>query len=238
MESSPVSQEMMGAALISSPKPHLLLLGAAVRSIGVVAATLAFYALIPIRPDTALMISVFAVVGLVAICVVFGRQVVRVAHHPKPVLAAAESLSLVFGMFVALFALVYASLSAADSQAFSQPVGKVAGIYLSVTILSTVGFGDIAAASDAARVFVTVQMVSDLVLIGTAVKLLGSSARQAAQAQLSAASGESRPAEGGTRSGRHHPTGDQGTSGPATSASSAAGQQPGDPSAPEPRRDR
>ena len=69
---------------------------------------------------------------------------------------------------------------------FTQPMNKVAGVYFSVTVLATVGFGDISPVTDTARILVTVQMVLDLVLIGAAVKLLGASARRAVDARLGA----------------------------------------------------
>jgi hypothetical protein len=49
-----------------------------------------------------------------------------------------------------------------------------------VTTLSTVGFGDITASSDAARIVVTVQMIFDIVFIGFAVRVLTSVARRRA----------------------------------------------------------
>jgi voltage-gated potassium channel Kch len=124
-----------------------------------------------------------AVVGLVLLVVLFGRQLARISRAPHPVLAAIEALALVVTMFLALFAFLYASLSADDPGSFTQPVGKVAGIYFSVTILATVGFGDISAVTETARIAVTVQMVLDVILIGVAVKLLGTSARRAVEAR-------------------------------------------------------
>lgn len=41
--------------------------------------------------------------------------------------------------------------AATDSANFSQPLNKVASVYLSLTILSTVGFGDIVSPSDTSR---------------------------------------------------------------------------------------
>ena len=43
---------------------------------------------------------------------------------------------------------------------------------MTVTIFSTVGFGDISAASEAARVLVTVQMILDLIVLGLGIRIL------------------------------------------------------------------
>jgi hypothetical protein len=175
------------AVLVSAPVPGRLIAVALLRSLGVVAATLLAYALLPIRPETAAVIGGLAVLGLVVLGIVFARQLGRISRHARPVVAAIESLTLVFGMFLSLFAFVYVALSQNDPGAFTQPVGKMAGVYFSVTILATVGFGDISAVTDLARAAVTVQMVLDLVLIGAAVKLLGISAKRGVEAKLARA---------------------------------------------------
>ena len=48
---------------------------------------------------------------------------------------------------------------------FSEPLDHVRALYFTVTVISTVGFGDIVPRTDAARLFVTAQMALDLVLI-------------------------------------------------------------------------
>jgi xanthosine utilization system XapX-like protein len=175
------------AALVSAPVPGRLIALALLRSVGVVAATLLAYALLPIRQEAAAVIAALALLGIVLLGVVFARQLARISRHARPVSAAIESLTLVFGMFLSLFAFVYVALSQNDPGAFTQPIGKMAGVYFSVTILATVGFGDISAVTDLARAAVTVQMVLDLVLIGAAVKLLGISAKRGVEAKLARA---------------------------------------------------
>jgi hypothetical protein len=46
-----------------------------------------------------------------------------------------------------------------------------------VTVLSTVGFGDITAQSDASRLLVTIQMLLDLALIAIVVRVFYATAR-------------------------------------------------------------
>lgn len=179
---------LVEAALGDVPVTGVELLLAMLRSIGVVVATLLAYALMPIEGQTAATaVTISALVGLVGIAVVFMRQVMKIARARRPTLAAVEALLLVFGMFLALFAFLYVSVSAGNPAAFSSPVDKVAGVYFSVTVLATVGFGDITPVTDLARVLVTLQMVLDLLLIGTAVKILGMSARRAVTAHRAGA---------------------------------------------------
>jgi hypothetical protein len=57
-------------------------------------------------------------------------------------------------------------------------------VYFTVTVLATVGFGDIAAVTQTARILVTIQMLADLVLIGFVAKVLLGAAQQRRQVLL------------------------------------------------------
>ena len=46
------------------------------------------------------------------------------------------------------------------------------GLYFAVTVFSTVGFGDITAKTQASRLVVTGQMITDLVILAFAVKII------------------------------------------------------------------
>lgn len=152
--------------------------GAILRPVLAIGGTLGVYAIVPIRESTAAAVAVFALASLVVVGVVFLRRLGQIPHSRYPVVSAVESLVLVFGMFLSLFAFTYVSMSADSAESFTEPLDKVAGVYFSVTVLATVGFGDIAPISNEARILVTVQMILDLVLIGVAVKLLGNTARR------------------------------------------------------------
>ncbi len=158
------------------------LLGSLLRPLGILTLTLIIYSLVPIEgPQVAGLALVGVGIGVLVILAVFARQVSRVANSDHPVRAAVEALVLVFGLFVCLFALAYVALCEVDPTSFSKDITKVAGIYFTVTILTTVGFGDITAATETAQIVVTLQMLIGLFLIGTAVKVLTRSARTAAE---------------------------------------------------------
>ena len=60
-----------------------------------------------------------------------------------------------------------------------------------MTLFSTVGLGDIAPVSEAARAVVTVQMVADLIVIAVVVRLIFGAARGSASTRTRAASSDS-----------------------------------------------
>jgi hypothetical protein len=172
------STDMFQAAAAGDRIPRRTLVVAILRVLAVVGGVLVVYFLLPVAGAEAFM-GLLASLGIVLILVVFARQISRVSRSPRPVLAAVEALVFVFGLFLAFFSLLYVSLSSSDPDAFTQGVDKVAGIYFTTTVLTTVGFGDITPVSDPARVLVTLQMVLGMVLIGTAFKALGFSAKRA-----------------------------------------------------------
>ena len=89
-----------------------------------------------------------------------------ITQSDYPGLRAIETLALVVPLYILAFATTYFLAERADSAYFSQSLTRTGALYFSVTVLSTVGFGDITAKTDAARLVVTAQMVLDLILLG------------------------------------------------------------------------
>ncbi|WP_180290331.1 potassium channel family protein [Streptomyces sp. TLI_171] len=68
------------------------------------------------------------------------------------------------------FAGTYAVLGAMSDGNFGQHLSHTDSLYFTVTVFSTVGFGDITARTPGARLVVTGQMIADLVVLGVAVR--------------------------------------------------------------------
>ena len=56
-------------------------------------------------------------------------------------------------------------------------------LYFTVTVFSTVGFGDITAVTEAARVLVTGQMIADIVILGIGVRIIVDAVKRGQQRQ-------------------------------------------------------
>lgn len=123
-------------------------------------------------------VSVRVGVSLAILVLLTALAVPYVVRAPYPVLRAIQALSLVVALAVVSFASSYAAMSAADASAFSEPLSRIDALYFSVTTATTVGFGDISAASEAARVVVMLQMITNVVVIGVAVRVLPAAARR------------------------------------------------------------
>ncbi|MFD0277594.1 potassium channel family protein [Kitasatospora sp. NPDC127111] len=139
---------------------------------GTVIALVALYYVLPLdHSSTQVTVSMLLVglAGFVALVAVQVRSIIRSRH---PGLRAAEALATSVPFFLLLFASTYVGLAALSRNSFGGPLSHTDGLYFTVTVFSTVGFGDITAKSDTARLVVTVQMLADLVVLGLAVKLI------------------------------------------------------------------
>lgn len=70
------------------------------------------------------------------------------------------------------FALVYAAIAYYQPDQIVGIEDRTDALYFSVTIVSTVGFGDIHAVGNEARLLVTAHMLFNLIYLGTALRLL------------------------------------------------------------------
>ena len=126
---------------------------------------LGIYYFVPSRPPA----TGGEVVAVLGGAVVFGAvlvwQVRRILRAEIPQLRAVETLGLLSPLFLIIFAGAYSSLSAADPGHFTQELDRTGAFYFTVTVFTTVGFGDIAPASTYARNLVTLQMILDVVLV-------------------------------------------------------------------------
>ena len=95
-------------------------------------------------------------------------MILRAAH---PAAKAIEALTLTGPLFLLLFASTYFLMSQADGGNFNvSGLTRSDTLYFTVTVFTTVGFGDIVATSHSARALVTVQMILDLILIGAVIR--------------------------------------------------------------------
>jgi hypothetical protein len=121
------------------------------------------------------ILRLVAVVALVAVALTW--QIRRISTAPLPELRAAEALGLVIALFLVGFSVVYLSMSHESAATFSQALDHTRALYFTISIFSTVGFGDITPRTDTARLIVSAQMLLDLVIIGVVVRLIINAAR-------------------------------------------------------------
>jgi hypothetical protein len=161
-----------------SPRARRRLVARSVlRTVATVALLFVLYALVPLEFVSFADTFVRLFIVLVILGVVFAAQVNSIVTANYPILRAMESLVTAIMVFIVLFALFYLGLASVNPASFNQPLTRVSALYFTVTVLATVGFGDITAQTDVARLTVTVQMLLGLVVIAVIVRVFTSAAR-------------------------------------------------------------
>lgn len=125
--------------------------------------------------------AVLLVVGLLVFVGVVIWQVRAVLRSRYPGLRAVEALAAAIPLFLLLFAAAYLRMADADAGAFSEPLSRTDALYYTITVFSTVGFGDITPKTDLARVATMVQMLGDLLVVGLVLHLMVGAAKAGLQ---------------------------------------------------------
>ena len=135
-----------------------------------VAISLAYF-LLPLPPEGALrpsfLVTAFAL-GLLAISLLIIWRVVEYRRRVTTGTTRVRGLAVSLFAAVLYFAYAYSAIARSGPQ-FADLVTRVDALYLSMAVVTTVGFGDVHATGQIARAVVTVQMVWDVAFLGLAV---------------------------------------------------------------------
>ncbi|MFJ4696414.1 potassium channel family protein [Streptomyces sp. NPDC088766] len=147
-------------------------LSAAARSVLVSSGLVLAYYLLPMDAPLNGGTVTGLVLGLLAVTALFLGQVRAIARSPYPELRAVESLAAVLPLFVLLFATSYFLLERAAPGSFTEPLTRTDALYFALTVVSTVGFGDITGRTETARVMTMIQIVGGILLVGLAARVV------------------------------------------------------------------
>jgi voltage-gated potassium channel len=137
----------------------------------------ALYYVVPAASDGAAGAFPRLAVGLLLFAALLAWNNSRIGRAELPELRAARSLGSVIPLFLTVFATIYLALSHTSAANFNQRLDHTGALYFTITIFSTVGFGDITPITDSARIMVAIQMLLDLVIIGLVVRLVLNTAK-------------------------------------------------------------
>jgi voltage-gated potassium channel len=151
------------------------------RVAGAIIGLLVLYFLLPLDHASEPAAVTMLVIGLAAFVTLVAFQVRWIIRSRFPGLRAVEAMATSIPFFLLLFASTYVVLAATSASSFGGPLSHTDGLYFTVTVFSTVGFGDITAKSETARLVVTGQMLADLIVLGLALKLIVGAVRRGQQ---------------------------------------------------------
>jgi voltage-gated potassium channel len=130
------------------------------------------YFVIPLAWVAGLPVGLGLVVAGTVLVAVTVWQVMAIIRSAEPGLRAIEALAVIAPLYLLVFASIYFLMSLGEASAFTSELTRMDSLYFTVTVFATVGFGDIAAVSQPARILVTIQMVLNLIVLGAGVRLL------------------------------------------------------------------
>lgn len=157
---------------LSQPAPLGRIIRAVLRALGSAVVLVAIYYLLPLDHSARWLAITMLAIGLAALIGLLAFQVRSIIASPFPGLRALEALATSVPLFLLLFASTYVVMAAISAGSFSQPMTRTNALYFTVTVFATVGFGDITAKTEAARLLVTAQMIIDLVILGFGARVI------------------------------------------------------------------
>jgi voltage-gated potassium channel len=153
------------------------------RSALTVAGLLALYAVIPVpgQREPLWFTLLMAACGLAILAYAFFTLAQRAQRSSDETAIRLEALVAVLYAFVVFMSLVYLGLASSAGQ-FDELHTRIDALYFTMSTIATVGFGDVHATGQAARLVVTVQIFLDLIFVGLVARIiLPTLARQRAQ---------------------------------------------------------
>jgi hypothetical protein len=159
---------------------------ALIRALVTAAILVTLYYALPLTDVASTSSVVFLAAGLLGVVVIVAWEVRAIANADYPAIQGIEALALTVPLFLLLFSTFYFEVAHANPASFGQPLTRTDALYFTVTTFATVGYGDITAKSQGARVIVIFQMLIDLVVLGLGVRVLLQAVQRGRQRQTPA----------------------------------------------------
>ena len=151
---------------------HRVVAGVLLRAAAAVALLVVGYYLAPLdRPlDTGTLITFLLALALVGAVIAWEVRNILISDVPR--LRAVQTVAVGVPMLLLVFASVYVQIETSQPNSFSETLSRTDALYFTVTVFSTVGFGDIAPKSELARIVTMSQMLTGLIVLGLVAKVV------------------------------------------------------------------
>jgi voltage-gated potassium channel len=152
------------------------------RALIAAAVLVALYYVCPLNRMAGVPLGLSLAIALLVLLAVSVWQIWAITRASYPGIRAIEALATTVPLFLLLYAATYFLIAQADPASFSSHgLTRTDALYFTVTVFATVGFGDISATSQNARLLVTAQMLLDLLILGLGIRVVISAVQLARQ---------------------------------------------------------
>ncbi len=162
----------MNSATHHAGPTRINVITAVLRVVVVASIEVAAFYLLPLNDDRHMSGYAVAAMALGILGLSLTVQVVAITRSPLPGVRAIEALASFITLLVVVFAASYYIMSSSTLTSFTQSLSRTDSLYFTITVFSTVGFGDIAPVSQTARAVVMGQMMLDLIVLGLLLKII------------------------------------------------------------------
>jgi voltage-gated potassium channel len=151
------------------------------RSVASVTLLVGLYYAAPLDGPLSLGTLITFGLGLLAFAGLIVWQRRAIIRSDVPVLRGLQALATGVTLLLVLYASLYSAIAYNQPDSFTQTLSRTDGLYFTVTVFATVGFGDITPRSELARIVTTTQMLFGLVVFGLVVRTLLGAVQMAVQ---------------------------------------------------------
>jgi voltage-gated potassium channel len=142
------------------------------RALAATVVLVALYYLLPLDHVTGARLGAWLTACVLVLAAVTIYELRAITRASYPAIRAVTALAAITPLFLLVFAATYYLLAKSDLNNFNvHTLTRTDALYFTVTIFSTVGFGDINATSQATRLLVTAQMILDLLILGLGIRV-------------------------------------------------------------------
>lgn len=144
---------------------------------------LLFYFYMPFDGNRWMLSAGLGVLATIIAVAYAASRVKRIRGNVNPLAQALAVISLMLSLIVAGFAAGYYSL-AINSTQFPGIHTRLDGLYFTIVTIGTVGYGDITPVGQGARAMVSLQIMLNLTLIATVIRMLARVATEGRETQI------------------------------------------------------
>jgi len=167
-----VAPEVSALREVSVRRKWLLVSRGLLRAAGTATLMVALYYVLPLDQRSHTFLFFEFACGIMLLIAIVSWQVRAIVRAKYPGIRATQALATAVPLFLLVFAATYFVLSFDDPATFSEPLSRSDALYFTVTVFATVGFGDINPQTEMVRLFVAVQMLLDLVVLGLGIQVI------------------------------------------------------------------
>jgi hypothetical protein len=159
--------------------PPRQIAAAVIRSLLSATSMVVVYYQAPLNRSITAWLVVWLIISTIALAGALAWQLRSIMRSDAPRLRAVETVAIGLPFLLVFYASLYALLSFNQPASFTQNLGRTDALYFTMTVFSTVGFGDIAPVTEAARIVTMTQMVAGLIAVGVVARLVVGAVKRA-----------------------------------------------------------